>query len=170
MGRNMAPGGKTRGNLHSTHEGESKFSVQLGMFAEIAEEEGYREVAKLLRAVSAGEEIHARNSLRLLGAVKDTRANLLAAFTHDRAAGISYGKFAAQAQADGDMTAAEMFARAREVEKTHMKLFRKALENMSHLAVSAYRVCGQCGGVSTVSTEEICPICGAPPDKFLPVR
>ena len=164
------PEGKTRGNLHSTHEGESKFSVQLDMFAEIAEEEGYLGVAKLLRAVSAGEEIHSRNSLRLMGTAKDTMANLLAAFTHDQAAGISYGKFAAQAQADGDKKAAEMFARAREVEKTHMKLFKEALESIGHLEVAAYQVCAECGRVSTVPATENCPICGAPPDRFYRIR
>ena len=66
--------------------GEAKAHHRLLAFARKAEEEGYPQIAKLLRAVSAAEGVHADNHLRLLGeaVVRDTQANLSFSFETEK--------------------------------------------------------------------------------------
>ena len=56
--------------------GESQANRKYKSFSEAAADEGYDHVAKLFRATSAAEEIHARRLLRVGGYIGTTVANL----------------------------------------------------------------------------------------------
>jgi rubrerythrin len=69
----------TEKNLLEAFAGESQANRKYLAFAKKAEEEGYRQIAKLFRAAAEAETVHALNHLRELGGIKSTRENLEAA-------------------------------------------------------------------------------------------
>ncbi len=164
-------GEKTKKNLYDAYTGESKAAVRLKAFALKAEEEEYPGVAKLFRAVSESESIHAFNNLRLLREIKDTESNLEEALASEqKVAQVSYDSFIADAEAEGEKAAAAMFAFARDVEERHAKLYEGALQHMVAERVPRYFVCSVCGYIADDVIPEKCPICGAPEDKFFEVE
>jgi rubrerythrin len=87
---------KTQRNLYEAFVGEAKAHRRLLAFARKAEKEGYPQVAKLFRAISAAEGVHADNHLRLLGeaVVRDTQANLDFSFETEKTVnGVYYPQF-----------------------------------------------------------------------------
>jgi rubrerythrin len=66
----------TQDNLKQAFAGESQANRKYLAFAENADHEGYRQVAKLFRAAAAAETVHALNHLRIMGAVSKTIDNL----------------------------------------------------------------------------------------------
>ena len=148
--------------------GEAKAHRQLLAFARKAEEEGYPQVAKLFRAISA-EGVHADNHLRLLGeaVVRDTQANLGFSFeTEKTVSGVYYPQFIKEAEEEGNRAAALSFSQARDVEEGHAKLYEKALRRLLRDEDADYYVCRVCGYVSNGVLPEVCPICGAKKDLF----
>jgi rubrerythrin len=67
---------KTEKNLQDAFAGESQANRKYLAFAKKAEQEGYKQVAKLFRAAADAETVHAHNHLRALGAIKSTKENL----------------------------------------------------------------------------------------------
>ncbi len=61
---------------HKAYTGEAKAAIRLKLFAEKAEKDGYKQIAKLFRVISYSEEIHAARSLRMLKEIKSTEENL----------------------------------------------------------------------------------------------
>ncbi|MBP7333069.1 MAG: rubrerythrin family protein, partial [Firmicutes bacterium] len=59
-------------NLKTAVAGESQANRKYAAFAQKAEDEGYSAVAKMFRAASEAEAIHALSELKALGAVKTT--------------------------------------------------------------------------------------------------
>ena len=157
----------TKSNLHKAYEGESKASTRLKVFAEKAQEEGYPGVAKLFRAISESETIHARNNLRLMDFIKDTETNLSESFAREtKVAEVAYGDFIARAEGEGNSNAANMFTWARDVEEVHAKLYEKALEHLLAEEEPTYYICEVCGYVTDGSIPDKCPVCGSPRDVF----
>jgi len=66
----------TKANLEAAFAGESQAHMKYAIFADKADKEGYPEVARLFRAISYAERVHATNHLRELGGIGDTTANL----------------------------------------------------------------------------------------------
>lgn len=66
----------TQDCIANAFAGESQANRKYKSFAEAAADEGYDQVAKLFRATSAAEEIHARRLLRVGGYIGTTVANL----------------------------------------------------------------------------------------------
>lgn len=164
-------GEKTRENLYNSFTGESKAVVRLRAYAKKAEEEEYPAVAKLFRAVAESEYIHALNSLRLLGAIKDTETNLEESLAREeKIAQVSYDRFVQEAEQEGEKAAATLFSYARDVEERHAKLYERVLQHLVADEVPDYFVCQVCGYVADEVIPEKCPICGAPEDKFLKVE
>ena len=77
---------KTEQNLKEAFAGESQANRKYLAFAKQAEQEGYKQVAKLFRAAAEAETVHAHSHLRTLGGVKSTADNLqeaVAGETHE---------------------------------------------------------------------------------------
>jgi rubrerythrin len=157
----------TQENLQKAFEGEAKASVRLGIYADKADEEGYEGVAKLFRAISESESIHARNNLRLLKEVKDTETNLSDSFASEvKIAQVAYSGFISQAEAEENKPTATMFTWARDVEEVHAKLYEKALEHLLAEEEPTYYICSVCGYVSDGGIPDKCPVCANPASVF----
>ena len=162
-------GDKTQRNLYEAFVGEAKAHRRLLAFARKAEEEGYPQVAKLFRAISAAEGVHADNHLRLLGetVVRDTQTNLNFSFETEKTVnGVYYPQFIKEAEEEENRTAAFSFSQARDVEEGHAKLYEKALRYLLRDEDADYYVCQVCGYVSDGVLPEVCPICGAKKERF----
>ncbi|HIT04956.1 MAG TPA: rubrerythrin family protein, partial [Candidatus Caccocola faecipullorum] len=69
----------TKDNLAAAFAGESQANRKYLMFAEQAEKDGFKGVAKLFRATAEAETIHAFAEFRANGGVGTTAENLQAA-------------------------------------------------------------------------------------------
>ena len=159
-------GTKTLADLKTGFIAESQAHQRNLAFALKAEQEGFTQVAKLFRAVAEAEGIHAYNHLRLLGGISGTQENLQAAFERENLAGRSYPQFIKEANEEGNTSVAKIFTYSRDVEATHAKLYKKALDYMVSETDTKYYVCSVCGYVSDGELPDQCPICGAPKEKF----
>ena len=71
--------GNTIENLEAAFSGESQANRKYLAFAKKAEQEGFKQVAKLFRAAAAAETVHAHAHLNVMSGVKATKENLKAA-------------------------------------------------------------------------------------------
>ena len=67
---------KTEQNLKDAFGGESQANRKYLAFAQQAEKEGHKQVAKLFRAAAEAETVHAHAHLRALKGVRGTAENL----------------------------------------------------------------------------------------------
>jgi len=161
-------------NLRQAFAGESQANRRYLAFARKAEEEGFKEIAKLFRAAAEAETIHALNHLRVMGEVKSTLENLETAISGETFEYTDmYPGYIKTAKEEGNQQAAWSFDMANKVEKVHAALFSKALEALKSgkktLPIDYY-VCGVCGNTVEGEPPEKCPICGAPKTKFFKVE
>lgn len=161
---------KTVENLQAAFAGESQASRKYLYFAEKADAEGYRQVARLFRAASEAETIHARNHLKVMEGIKSTKENLKAAISGEHHEFTKmYPEFMKQAEAEGDKKAKDSFDLANQVEQIHHKLYQAALsllEKGQTVPEKPIFVCQYCGNTVEGAAPEKCPICGAPKKMF----
>ena len=159
---------KTTDNLKAAFAGESQANRKYLAFARKAEEEGYRQVAKLFRAAAHAETVHALNHFRAAGEVKSTAENLQTAIAGENYEVVSmYPPMLAEAETAAEKAAERSFRWALEVEKIHEALYRKALEMLDKDAPETdYYVCPFCGYTHAGPFTGKCPVCGAPGEKF----
>ena len=67
---------KSEQDLKDAFAGESQANRKYLAFAKKADQEGFKQVAKLFRAAAEAETVHAHNHLRAMGGIKSTRENL----------------------------------------------------------------------------------------------
>lgn len=157
----------TEKNLKDAFAGESQANRKYQAFAKKAEEEGYTAVARLFRAASEAEAIHAHSELRAMGAVKSTAENLQAAIDGETYEFTSmYPEFIKEAEAEGAKDAKRAFALANEAEKVHAELYKKALDSLAGKPDTQYYLCTVCGYIHENEAPEKCPVCGAPARAF----
>lgn len=157
-------------NLAAAFAGESQANRKYLFFAEKADEEGHKKVARLFRAAAEAETVHARNHLRAMNGIKSTRENLeeaLAGEHHEFTE--MYPAFIAQAEADGDKKASRSFNLANPVEQTHHSLYGGALKSLDGTGAAddaPYFVCQVCGHTVEGAAPDKCPVCGAAAKAF----
>jgi rubrerythrin len=159
-------GTKTLNNLKAGFVAESQAHLRNLTFAMKAEQEGYPQVARLFRAIAEAEAVHAFNHFRLLGAASGTQENLESAFERENLAASTYPQFIREANEEGNTSVATVLGYSRDVEKGHAKLYKKALAHTMAEEETEYYVCQVCGYVSDGVLPDVCPICGAPQEKF----
>ena len=156
----------TKDNLAAAFAGESQANRKYLMFAEQAEKDGFKGVAKLFRATAEAETIHAFAEFRANGGVGTTAENLQAAINGETYEfSEMYPPMIKEAEAEGDKTAARVFHFANEAEKVHAQLYKEALADMAG-ADDDYYLCPICGYIHKGKTEANCPICGAKASMF----
>lgn len=161
---------ETEKNLLAAFAGESQANRKYLAFAKRAEQDGYKQVAKLFRAAAEAETVHAHAHLRTLGGVKGTAENLkeaIAGETHEFKE--MYPAMIEKAKEEGDKAAERSFSFANEVEKIHAGLYQKALDNLESLPETDYYVCSVCGYTCEMEPPETCPVCGAKAKAFFKV-
>jgi len=160
----------TSDNLQEAFAGESQANRKYLAFAKKAEQDGYPQVAKLLRAAAEAETVHAHAHLRVMGGVKNTDENLRAAIEGE---GFEfqemYPKFLSQAEAEGNKPAVFSFKHALAVEEIHHGLYAEALDAVksgSDLPETKIFVCAVCGNTVKGHAPDKCPVCGASKEQF----
>lgn len=158
----------TQDNLKEAFAGESQANRKYLAFAEKADQDGYRHVAKLFRAAAAAETVHALNHLRVMGAVGKTADNLKSAIDGETAEFRDmYPRFIEAAKKEKASDAVILtFDVANKVEKIHASLYKKALDNLGKNEEVDYYVCQICGNTVENSAPQKCPICNAPGEMF----
>lgn len=68
----------TEKSLNEAFTGESMAHMKYLIFSQIAEEEGYPNIARLFKAIGYAEQVHATNHARNLGILHSTKDNLQA--------------------------------------------------------------------------------------------
>lgn len=161
---------KTTENLKNAFVGEAKASLRLLGYAERADQDGYTQMARLFRAISAAERVHALKHLRLLQVVKSTEENLKASFESENTVSENiYPEFIRVAEAENRQDAVASFSHARDAESFHAKLYKNAIDHMVAEQERDYFVCQVCGYVAEKEAPDTCPVCNAPREKFFKV-
>ena len=164
---------KTVTNLKNAFAGESQANRRYLAFARKAEEEGFKQVAKLFRAAAEAETIHALNHLRVMDEIKSTVNNLDTAISGETFEYTKmYPEYLSIAKQEENHRATWSFEVANKVEKVHAGLFSKAvdaLKNKKDLEKVDYYVCEVCGHTVEGIAPDKCPICGASKTKFFKV-
>ena len=166
--------GNTIENLQAAFAGESQASRKYLYFAEQAEKEGQPQIAKLFRAASEAETVHARKHLNVLKGIGTTEANLKAAISgefHEMTE--MYPEFIAKAKSEKNALAETSFNLANQVEKVHHGLYHQALKDLEagkKLANKPFYVCQVCGFTAEGEAPDKCPICGASKGMFKKVE
>ncbi|KAF0145206.1 MAG: rubrerythrin [Nitrospirae bacterium] len=158
---------KTTKNLQDAFAGESQANRKYLAFAKQADEEGFRQIAKLFRAAAEAETVHAHNHLREMGGIRTTKENLQEAINGESYEFQKmYPQMIKDAEAEGQKGALKSFNFANEVEKIHADLYKKAAENLGKNPAVDYHVCQVCGNTVEGEPPDKCPICGANKKMF----
>jgi rubrerythrin len=162
--------GTTKENLEFAFAGESQASRKYTYFAEKADQEGHKRVARLFRAAAEAETVHARNHLKVMQGIKSTMENLETAIGGENHEFTEmYPEFIKTANAEGEKEAADSFDLANKVEQIHHTLYRDALTNLGKedsTEPKPFYVCQYCGNTIEGNAPDKCPICGAPKKMF----
>jgi rubrerythrin len=164
---------KTKENLKAAFAGESEANRKYLAFAKKADVEGYPQIARLFRAASAAETVHAHNHLRIMGGIKSTEENLQEAIggeTYEYKE--MYPAFIETAAEEKENMASWSFNVANKVEEIHVGLYQAAAESLkdgSDLPSVDYYVCKVCGNTVEGSPPDRCLICNAPAKSFFKV-
>jgi len=153
---------KTEDFLKEAFAGESQANRKYQAFAAKADKEGYTQAAKLFRAASEAEAVHANNHLRVMKGVLSTLENFKAAISgEDHEYEAMYPEMIETARVEKQKAAEMSFHDANEVEKIHSQLFNKLLANQGKSAETfPYYVCPICGNTVENEPPEKCQVCG----------
>ncbi len=161
---------KTEQNLAEAFAGESQANRKYLAFAKQADQDGYKQVAKLFRAAAEAETVHAHSHLRTMAGVKSTVDNLqeaIAGETHEFKN--MYPAMIEAAKAEDEKAAIRSFTFANEVEKIHAALYEKALSSLEKLEETDYYICSVCGYTVEGAPPDDCPVCQAKAKAFFKV-
>jgi rubrerythrin len=163
-------GAMTAENLAAAVAGESQASQKYLAFADVADAEGYPNVARLFRAVGYAESTHARNHLSVLGKIGTTTENLKAAwggetFEIDE----MYPAYDAVAKMQENKSAQTSIRYALKAEMDHQGIYDhtlKGVEGEKDLGAEPVRVCPICGHTVIGDAPDECPQCGTTGEFF----
>jgi rubrerythrin len=157
-------------NLNAAFAGESQASRKYLYFSEKADKDGQTQIARLFRAASEAETVHARNHLKAMTGIGTTEDNLKAAISgeHEEFTAM-YPGFIKTAQAENNTRAETTFTWANKVEKVHHGLYEKALADLKSGKKQENKpiyVCPVCGNTIEGEAPDKCPVCGALKSQF----
>ena len=158
---------KTLNDLMEAFAGESQANRKYLAYSKKAEKDGKLNAAKLFKAASDAETLHALKHFEVAGKVGTTTDNLMDAVsgeTHEYTE--MYPDFVKDAEAEGNKAALMSFTFAMKAEEVHAKLYKEALENLDQTEEVFYYLCPVCGNIEKVRPDK-CSICGVPGDKFI---
>ena len=158
---------KTLKNLMEAFAGEAQANRKYLAYSKKAEAEGKINAAKLFRAASDAETLHALKHFDVAGKVGTTVDNLKDAVigeTHEYQD--MYPDFLKTAKEEGNKAAVMTFTFAMKAEEVHARLYKEALENLEQTEETFYYLCPICGNIEK-SVPDICSICGVPGSKFI---
>lgn len=170
--------------LHSAYGGESMAHMRYLYWGQIAEKEGFPNIAKLFEAIAYAESVHAGNHFREIGGgTSDAFVTAGAVFgngkTADNLQGAINGElheveqmypvYLNTAVFQNEQGAQRSFHYALEAEKIHAALFAKAQEAAKEgkdVELSAVYICPICGHTILDGAPDHCPVCGAKKELY----
>ena len=157
--------------LDDAFAGESMAHMKYLAFSAIAEKEGFKNVARLFRAISYAEQVHATNHAKNLGYLASTVENLKSAEDGENfEIEEMYPVYNNTAQFQGEKGAEKSTHYALEAEKIHSRMYndaRKKVSAGSDIEVGVIRICPVCGHTVEGDAPEACPICKAKGSTFV---
>ena len=182
MDKKSIKGTRTEQNLLKSFAGESQARGRYTIFAEVAREEGYQQIADIFMETAEQEFAHAKNFFSYLdegmleitaaypaGPVGDTARNLKEAAMgeHEEWAEL-YSEFSKVAREEGFTAIANLF-----VEQSHEARYLKLLARLENGEVfsdpdaNTQWQCRYCGYIHTGKTApKTCPVCRKPQAYF----
>lgn len=181
MDKKTIKGTLTEHNLLAAFAGESQARSRYTLYAKKAEEEGYRQIAKVFKITAKQEMSHAEMFFNRLeggsvtiqagypaGTVGDTISNLREAAAGEREEWSNlYANFAQTASEEGFSDIASMFRMVAKVESEHEQRYLRLLDRLSNDrefisdAPGQEWQCMHCGYVHKgKSAPGRCPVCG----------
>jgi rubrerythrin len=163
-------GAMTAQNVAAALAGESQASQKYLAFADVADAEGYPNVARLFRAVAFAESTHARNHLSVLGGIGTTAENLKSAwggetFEIDE----MYPAYDAVAKLQGNESARESIRWALKAEMDHQEIYESTLagvEGKKDFEPEPVYVCPICGHTVVGGRPSYCSQCSTDGSYF----
>ena len=160
----------TNDNLKTAFAGESQAHMRYTLFADKAEEEGFKNIARLFRAIAYAERVHASNHLNTLNEINLTVNNLDVAIEGERfEVSEMYPAYKTVAELQDEKRAINSINYALEAEKIHEALYSEAKEAAKvgkDLEIGEVFICPVCGHTVVGKAPERCPICGILGEKF----
>ena len=160
----------TEDNLKAAFAGESQAHMRYLIFAKRAEAEGFPNIARLFRAISHAEQVHATNHLDVLGMIRGSVDNLQMAIDGETyEVNEMYPAFNAVAQLQEEKGAMKTTRWALQAEKIHAGMYQKAkqaVESKKDIQLGSVYICDVCGYTVEGEAPDRCPVCGASKDKF----
>jgi len=172
----------TETNLHNAFAGESMAHMRYILYADVAEKEELREVARLFRAVAFAETVHAGNHLKRmprrpapvsgeaplgLGKTRDNLEFALMGETFE--VDEMYPVYFEVAKFQMEKAAMTSFDWAWQTEKVHQRLFlhaKTAADAGVDSSPAKLNVCQTCGWTVEGDAPDTCPVCGAKKGGF----
>jgi len=160
----------TEDNLKTAFAGESQAHMRYLIFAKKAEAEGFSNVARLFRAISHAEQVHATNHFDVLGLIRGSADNLQMAIDGETyEVNDMYPAFNAVAKLQDEKGAQRTTDWALQAEKIHASMYLKAkqaVEEKRDIKLGSVYICDSCGYTVEGEPPELCPVCGASKEKF----
>ncbi len=172
----------TETNLHNAFAGESQAHMRYQIYAKVAEKEDYPNVARLFRAISFAEKVHASNHLERMpkkeGSFAGANPYGLGDTSENLQAGIDgetfeieemYPVYKRVAEFQEETSAIQTFDWALNAEKIHASMYREAKENVDvgqDIELDKLQICSVCGYTKEGTAPDKCPICGAKKKEF----
>ncbi len=161
----------TEQNLREAFAGESQAHMRYLIFSERAEKEKKPNLARLFKAISFAEQVHATNHYRVLGEINDSIKNLQVAINGETyEVEDMYPAFKAVAQLQNEQSAVRTTNYALEAEKIHEDMYTQAklsAEQGKDIQIKDLYICDLCGYTVEGDSPDVCPICGAKRDRFI---
>jgi len=169
-------GTKTEKNLMEAFDTESKMRNKYTLFASIAKEDGYEQIAEVFEKAADNEKEHAKVWFKLLcgGKMPGTAENLKASIAGENFEWTDmYKRMAVDAREEGFKDIAFLFESVGMVEKEHEEHYRKLLTDIENNTVFTKKegkslwICRCCGySTDSESPPEKCPVCEYPKAYF----
>jgi rubrerythrin len=160
----------TEDNLKIAFAGESQAHMRYIIFAEKAEAEGFPNIARMFKAISHAEKVHATNHFNALSLLHGSPDNLQVAIDGETYEVTEmYPAFNAVAQLQNEKGAMQSINYALQAEKIHASMYQKAkqaAESGKDIQLGPTFICGVCGHTVEGEAPEKCPVCGASKEKF----
>jgi rubrerythrin len=160
----------TKENLKAAFAGESQAHMKYLAFAAKAEEEGYPEIARLFKAISFAEQVHATNHFRELQGIGTTSENLAAAMGGENFEVTEmYPAYGAVAKLQEEKGAMLSIHYAVSAEKIHEAMYGEAkalVDSDQDRPGEPIYICPICGFTVIGDPPEKCPVSKTSREKF----
>ena len=162
---------RTYANLLASYEHELKNSAQYEIYADIARNETYIEIANIYEVTARNDKEHARIWLRqmnqgILPTTEETLRN--SAQIETETASNMYQEYARIAREEGFNDIAALFSGVANIDFNHSTEFMNQYEEVISNEVfckpfNTLWICMQCGNIMSAECAPIiCPVCGFP--------